>query len=486
MLDILKSPSKAPGVVSPKYSDTSGALNNLSTVEINTGTYETQDFLFNKNILSTKTEEIAAKLGLKPEDVTGLVASGEKIPWEDLIELGVFVPLGKPRTHKKPITKTIMGTDGIWKTVTASLGEHIGMEKAADRAVLDNQLLHVMQANRQAHITENILKDLGQRATGVVSKWSDVLGKAVVGTKLLGFKSGSLTKLRDFDLAAGSTSANRKQTLAMISNWEGNFDRWADTAEYSQTQRQRLKTLFIDMAFNLASAREKGKLTDKDVDWAFRTLGFDADTYLQNPNVVLAGLKEAMTTINTGMEFRLMKIHESGSEIRDWNKKNPNSPRFVLEEVMKARWSGVDPGGAKGFYTSPEGVRTYRYDKELPRGVLESAPGPETKRPVTTGEAQQDTSIVTIPENLRKGHIFGNLHNRQMTNVPANLQTVWQDLKNQIGTVSSGDQTKIWAKSYVTKRIQELVKAGGTVNDAARKRYQKEAIDLLIFLDGIK
>ena len=109
-----------------------------------------------------------------------------------------------------------------------------------------------------------------------------------------------------------------------------------------------------------------------------------------------------------------------------------------------------------------------------------------TTAPSAAGEAQQDTSIVTIPENLRKDHIFGNLHSKQITNVPANLQTVWQDLKNQIGTVSTGDQTKKWAKSYVDKRIQEFVKAGGTVNEAARKRYQKEATDLLIFLDGIK
>jgi hypothetical protein len=272
----------------------------------------------------------------------------------------------------------------------------------------------------------------------------------------------------------------------MISNWEGSFNKWADKAEYSQVNRQRLKTLFIDMAFNFASAREKGKLTDKDVDWAFRTLGFDADAYLQNPAVILAGLKEAMTTVNTGMEFRLMGIHESGPEIRKWNKENPNNPRYILEEVIKAKWSGVDPGRAKGFHTSPEGTKIYRYDKVPLRDTLGSAPRPGTTAPPAVGEAQRDTSIVFIPDNLRKGHIFGNLHSKQITNVPANLQTVWQDLKNQIGTVGTSQQTRAWAKSYVDKRIQELVKAGGGVSEVARNRYQNEAAQLLIFLDGIK
>ena len=134
-------------------------------------------------------------------------------------------------------------------------------------------------------------------------------------------------------------------------------------------------------------------------------------------------------------------------------------------------------------------------NKDEPNFILQFDINESKRRPaatdgtpprVTVDETQRDTSIVIIPEKQRQGHVFGNLHRKQVTDVPGHLQTVWQDLKNQIGTVGTVAQTKVWAKSYVDKRIEEFVKAGGAVSEVARDRYQGEAVELLKFLDGIK
>jgi hypothetical protein len=399
LIDILKSPTKAAGVVSKTYSDTSGALNNLSTVEINVGEYETQDFLFNKNILDSKRKEIAEELGIEESDVDGLVAAGQKIPWEVLLEVGVFTPLGEPRTHKKPITKTVLGADGTLKIIEApSVGEIVGLETAQARAELNDQIRYNLQANASAFTVKNIFSNLGGTGITVASKWTDIGGKVAAAGRMLGITgTPNLNKLYDFNLAARSTSSDRERTNNMIKKWSDNFD--AAGLIKNVVQRQRLKSLFIDMAFNMASAREKGKLTDKDVDWAFRTLGFDTEAYLQNPEKVLAGLNQAMATVNRGMEFRIMQVHEDAAEIIEYNKNNPDNKRYALEEILRARWGGIDPGDTESFYTNPDGTKIYRFDR-VPGQEAEISGVDAGGRPLIAVDQSRPAPAIEVDANL--------------------------------------------------------------------------------------
>ena len=369
LMDALKNPQKAPGVVSPKFSDTSGALNNLSIVELNVGATTTQDYLFNKNILDTKRKEIAEKLGIEESEVSSVMTSGEKIPWETLTEIGVLTPLAKPRDHKKPVTKTIMGRDGNWQVVEGFVGDIAGMESAANQQKLQDKVVSLAKANRAAYIIDNVYANMATTRDGALisSKWTDWMSSAGVAGKLVGFGESALNRdlsqIRNYELVNGGPG--REATNKLINNWSSGFDKWAATTTLNATARQKLKSLFIGMAFDLASSREGGKLTDNDVTWAFKTLGFDTDAYLQNPAVVMTGLKTAIGQASMGLEMELMTIHEDAQAIREHNKDpaNTNNQRYLLEEVLASRWSGVDPGEVQPFYTTPEGKKVYRFDK---------------------------------------------------------------------------------------------------------------------------
>ena len=369
LMDALKNPRKAPGVVSPQYSDTSGALNNLSTVELNVGATTTQDYLFNKNVLDTKRKEIAEKLGIEVSEVPSIMTSGEKIPWETLVDVGVLTPLGKPRDHKKPVTKTIMGRNGDWMVVEGSVGDIAGMESAANQQKLSDKVVSLAKANRAAYIIDNVYATMPTTRDGALisSKWTDWLSSASVAGKLVGLGKNALNRdlgrIRDFETVPGGPG--REATNKLINDWSLNFDKWASSTGVDATNRQKLKSLFIGMAFDLASSREGGKLTDNDVDWAFKTLGFNTEAYLQNPAVVMTGLKTAIGQASMGLEMELMTIHEDAQAIREHNKdpENANNQRYLLEEVLASRWSGVNPGQVQPFHTTSEGKRVYRFDQ---------------------------------------------------------------------------------------------------------------------------
>jgi hypothetical protein len=169
-----------------------------------------------------------------------------------------------------------------------------------------------------------------------------------------------------------------------------------------------------------------------------------------------------------------------GPKIREWNKANPDKPKYILEQVLKDNWVGVDPGDKKGFYTNPKtGDITYRYDHR-PSGIPTPAVDP-SRRGVTP---VVDPTIFRIPPRAVQGHIFGELNNRQIK-VPPNLQTAFSDLKANIETVGTAKGARIWAKAYVDKRVKELTDQGVEVTDDARKVYKEEASRLFKYLDGI-
>ena len=46
----------------------------------------------------------------------------------------------------------------------------------------------------------------------------------------------------------------------------------------------------------MACTREPGKLTDNDVVWAFKTLGWDPESWFQSPRKIVSGLAQAIET----------------------------------------------------------------------------------------------------------------------------------------------------------------------------------------------
>lgn len=406
LMGALQTPDLAPGVVSKQYSNTSGALDNVSVVTISTGPYTKQQFFFNKNTLDAKREEIAKELNIPEDQVASLIASGTSIPWEVLQKTGVFMPVGKEQRTSKPVTRTMLGKDGTFTVMTGEPNQLAGMDSAAEQAKLKTRVVDTTIANRAANLITGVIEEAAVTDDDglVTSKWSTVLGKAVALKNLFPGRTGnSFSKLKNFDLHSDSTKEDRARTIGMLDTWSSKFDDTAKGITANEADRQKLKSLFTDLAFSMASAREGGKLTDNDVRWAFETLGFNSDDYLQNPSKVLAGLRTAIETVNVGTEMRLMEIHVDAADIRKNNLDPTKKKRYILEEVLAAKWAGVQPrDDGREFYTGPKGNVIYRYDRRPPsrleavRNSVKSS-GQSTGQPPASAPSSVQFGGETIP-----------------------------------------------------------------------------------------
>ena len=442
LMGALQTPDLAPGVVSKQYSNTSGALDNVSVVKISTGPYTKQQFFFNKNTLDAKREEIAKELNIPEEQVASLVATGTSIPWEVLQKTGVFMPVGKEEKTSKPVTRTVLGRNGTFTTMTGEPDQLAGMDSAAEQAKLKTRVVDTTIANRAANLITGVIEEAA--VTGddglVTSKWSTILGKAVALKNLFPGRTGnSFSRLKNFDLHSDSTKEDRAQTIKMLDTWSSKFDDTAKGITANESERQKLKSLFTDLAFSMASAREGGKLTDNDVRWAFETLGFNSDDYLQNPSKVLAGLRTALGTVNVGTEMRLMEIHVDAADIRKNNLDPTKKKRYILEEVLAAKWAGVQPrDDGREFYTGEKGNVIYRYDRRPPsrleavRGSVKSSGQPAGQTSEGAPSSVQFKGIdIPLTGSLNAAQI-GLIKRLESADLPRSIEGVKTLLKGNI------------------------------------------------------
>ena len=411
--EIGKDPTKYQTIVSAMHRDTSGALDNISNIEISTGPDTTQDFLLNRNILDTRRTEIAAKLNegkpqaqhIKSENVIA-----GKVPYEILEEFGVLTPLYAERVHTKPVTVTEFDLKtGKFVQHIGKTNDIVGLTTQASRDKVLTMADSTAVANSQAHRVRQLFKDV-KDPMSMTTAFTDLKAASIGALRLVGIgPKVTLEKLNNFiegggpDAEGRTGAAKMKATREMVKNWSTRFDAWGKTAITDGAARQRMKSLFIDMAFNMASTREGGKLTDNDVNWAFKTLGWDNNAYFQNPEIVMAGLDEAVKTINFKMDQKLASIIPDAQrdEIDKWNADpaNKDNPRSALEDYLRQRMRGVDPGEGRmrtqvmGLDGSPllneEGVPVYTYRYDRRKGWKQGRPaGSAGTGQVPTGDSQ--------------------------------------------------------------------------------------------------
>mgnify|MGYP003131857621 CR=1 FL=1 len=355
--EIGKEPTKYSSIVSSVHRDTAGALDNISNIEINTGASTTQDFLLNRNILDTRRNEIAAVLNkdkppaehIKPENVIA-----GKVPYQVLEQFGVLTPLGAERDHAKPITVTEFSVKtGQFTTRTGRPNDIVANTTEASRQKVIAMADSAAVVNSQAHRVRFLFKD-AKDPMSMTTALTDLKASGIGALRLTGIGPKiTLATLNEFIEGGGADSAGRtgaakmRATREMISSWSERYDAWAKGAIKDGAARQRMKSLFIDMAFNLASTREGGKLTDNDVNWAFKTLGWDNSAYFQNPEIVMAGLDAAVKTMNFKMDQKLASLIPDAQkdEIDKWNA-NPDKlyERSALGDFLRQRMRGVSAG----------------------------------------------------------------------------------------------------------------------------------------------
>ena len=350
---VLRQPTKYPKIISQTMLDTSGALDNISLETIFTGEDTKQKFIFNRNLLDQNRTQIAEELGI-PADQVDMSVIGKDL---DLMEqLGILIPSGDQWKETTPITISRLDRDGKGLvTMTGSAGDVEGLESKAERAKLMHRLESTETLNRMSFrvfsIYDQMYREDRSKAQNVTSAFTGLRQGIVAAGRLAGLGNlgvsadvdAAMARIRDFDIRDDDG-----QATVLIDEFSTAFDDWAGSAIKDAKERQKLKTLFIDMAFQLASAREAGKLTDNDVKYAFQTLGFNNDAFFDTPEIVIAGLQEAVMQSNDKMEAALNPhlddetremLRVARGELPD----NPEKQVFVLEHYLRQRNQDLQP-----------------------------------------------------------------------------------------------------------------------------------------------
>lgn len=292
-------------------------------------------------------------------------------------------------------------------------------------------------ANNSAAQIHNIFKRLpDQDQTFVATKLTEYANAMTGVLANLGSAAAaraksvsSLRKLRSFTRENAENSTNMDR---VINSFETSLDSFVSKVAENSDDRQRLKSLFIDLAFQVASSREGGKLTDNDVKYAFDTLGFDADSWFQSPRKILAGTYQGLRTINDRMALLgttsgavpQAELDKLKQENKTWLN-NALSHNIDLNE-------GLTEWKKQGKETSDNLKPSYRYDTWIDNNFPSNvAPRPTNDRTGESAGGQQP---------LRQGEQQINLTDRitggpgDWNSTKINLQNADALLFNQIFT----------------------------------------------------
>ena len=142
-------------------------------------------------------------------------------------------------------------------------------------------------------------------------------------------------------------------------------DVWKNVGE-NKEQRGAVKSMFINLAFSLASTREGGKLTDNDVKNALETLGWDGSAWTLTPGQVTARLKVATRTANDQyINDALNRISDPAEKEKYLESQDRDEPDFV-ERLLQERARAVKGVMQARFRADPNAP--LRYDRAFPEG----------------------------------------------------------------------------------------------------------------------
>jgi len=405
--EVLQNPAKYGNIISGKYSDTSGATSNLQYTTVYTGPDSEQKVIFNKREWLKLSEKIAAQ---QP----GLMGSQlpiDVLSFDQLVENGVYTPVGEEKVAGTPTTWFYLNPEtGEFESFSGSEGGVAGLREGKQQEEFRSVGRSVLSANRIAHRLAGILYD--KSAMAAVTGATDAKAKVAAFGRLLGLgpdftfseagakaaTRGVFSKLRDYRRTnADDTNAVegylKEFDAVLISNWGG-------AAIEDAAVRQQLKSMMVDLAFQVASAREAGKLTDNDVRWAFETLGFNTTDWLQNPEVVMAGLTEAMGTINSRFAWDLQTAvgQDQWHKMIGWNEETqkPENPQNAVDQWLGLRSRGMQ-GFGRGWGDERYGANRYQFDlldQDIMRAIVSGESGPRVA-------VDQSFTVMQIPpENL--------------------------------------------------------------------------------------
>jgi len=401
--DILKNPGSFPQIFTSK--DLSNLKDNYMTLTIGDGQNK-QVVLVNKTAAAEKNQQLLDR------GVPGGLAS---LTDEQKIEAGIYSTLGDPLVATKaPVSRTRLLPDG---TVDVYVGDPDAAPAFFSKVEADKWrkgTASLLGLHSSGHRILDLFSDMLdwnqlQSASKVADIKSAALGLIAQAPGLKNLKQ--LRSIKDFRGFKKTNSTDTKKANNIISKFESSFTNWsknfAADSQFNAQKRQQLKSLFVDLAFQMASTREPGKLTDNDVVWAFKTLGWDPESWFQSPRKIVTGLAQAIETTtdkwNTEAfmrmdpkaqdEFRKKWTDAGGAEA-----KHELKPFDLALETNRPVWSAATKRGARteGTYKgNPNFLRAYNANyRKVIEGIL---PGADPA--VTTSVSKQPAGRRYTPVN---------------------------------------------------------------------------------------
>jgi hypothetical protein len=347
--EVLLNPDKYPKILGGKVKDFSKLQPDLKNILVyDKGLKRT--FVLDKNAAGRALAE-------------GKIEPGEGR--EKLIELGLgrFIGKGVPvkPNEKIQIMKVVNGIPTLTIVEAQDAGQNLAaFTSKADAKDWGTRQTSLITLNTTSFEIDKLLKE---RGLGVTSSLTDIAGSALTLSKIAGsvFNNATARNSRTAMIASPNTTDETRNLLQQAFR----DDVWKNVGE-NKEQRGAVKSMFINLAFSLASTREGGKLTDNDVKNALETLGWDGSAWTLTPGQVTARLKVATRTANDQyINDALNRISDPAEKEKYLESQDRDEPDFV-ERLLQERARAVKGVMQARFRADPNAP--LRYDRAFPEG----------------------------------------------------------------------------------------------------------------------
>jgi len=376
---VLLNPDKYPKILGGKIKDYSKLQPNLENILVYDGGLK-RTFVLDKNAAGRALAE-------------GKIKPGEGR--EKLIELGIgrFIGKGVPvkPNEKIQIMKVVNGIPTVTMIEAKDAGQTLeAFTSKTDAKDWGTRQTSLVTLNTTAFEIDKILKG---RGLGVTSSLTDIAGSALILSKIAGsvFNNTTARDSRSAMIAAPNTTGETRNLLQQAFS----DDIWKNIVE-NKEQRGAVKSMFINLAFSLASSREGGKLTDNDVKNALETLGWNGSEWTLTPNQVIERLKVATRTANDQyINDALNRISDPAEKEKYLKSQDEGKPDFV-EKLLQERARAIKGAMQDRFRADPN--TPLRYDRAFPAEETGGGAGADDTRSLLPVEQSFE---LEIPANNR-------------------------------------------------------------------------------------
>tara|TARA_A100001391_G_scaffold205392_1_gene205636 strand:+ start:2768 stop:5911 length:3144 start_codon:yes stop_codon:yes gene_type:complete len=339
-----------------------------SVITVGVGGGNTQRFMYDKNALRKAYRD--KKINL-PSETDGVVTTVDPII-DQMINLGIGRYVGKPIVpQKKPTTANFVGADGSVMSVTGP-DAVADMQKFYSKKAIEQFKQQGVGLNQLHRLSYNIRALLrpedpveGQRVASRLTPlarflesgqrlfkgyWRDSTSGGTT-SQMRSLSSGRVGQIRigNQTIASNLSSRGRELVNDALNGMANNSGlMFGGVAIDTDVKRSQVSSMFVNLAFALASAREGGKLTDNDVKNALKTLGWDEGSFTQTPEQILGTLEVAVRDASDRYRDTAV-LNMSDAELTKHQKAIAEGKGDVVESLLRRFASASDPRDAKGI-----------------------------------------------------------------------------------------------------------------------------------------